>query len=298
VRFSLWISAQHPWEDVLALGRHAEATGWDGLWVADHFMSNAEGPSDDPMHECFALLAGLAAAVPRVRLGSLVAGNTYRHPAVLAKAATTIDHISGGRMVLGLGAGWQVNEHDAYGIPLGSVKERLAWFEEACEVVTGLRDQPRTTVAGDRYRLADAPLEPKPVGPLPLLIGASGQTVMARIVARHAQEWNTWSTPALWREKRRGYDRALEEAGRDPATLHTSTQALVLVGPEGRARAEELMAIRPAIGGTSEQLVETVAEWASDGLDELIVPDFTLGPVSRATELLDQIVTEVAPAFR
>ncbi len=298
MRFSLWISAQHPWEEVLALGRHAEATGWDGLWIADHFMANAEGPSADPMHECFALLAGLAAAVPRVRLGSLVAGNTYRHPAVLAKAATTIDHISGGRMVLGLGAGWQVNEHEAYGIDLGSVRERLRWFEEACEIVTGLRDQGRTTVAGDRYRLADAPLEPKAVGPLPLLIGASGQTVMARIVARHAEEWNTWSHPELWREKRVGFDRALEEAGRDPATLHRSTQALVLLGPDGRERAEELRAIRPAIGGTSEQLVDTVGEWAEAGLDELVVPDFTLGSVAQATEALDQIVTEVAPAFR
>ncbi|HEX7133557.1 MAG TPA: LLM class flavin-dependent oxidoreductase, partial [Iamia sp.] len=150
MRFSHWISTAHPWDEVLDRGRHAEATGWDGLYVADHFMTNKEGPSDSPMHECFSLLAALAATVPRVRLGSLVAGNTYRHPAVLAKQAVTIDHISGGRMVLGLGAGWQVNEHEAYGIPLGSTKERLAWFEEACQVVTGLRDQGRTTVAGDR----------------------------------------------------------------------------------------------------------------------------------------------------
>jgi alkanesulfonate monooxygenase SsuD/methylene tetrahydromethanopterin reductase-like flavin-dependent oxidoreductase (luciferase family) len=261
-------------------------------------MSNTDGPSDDDMHECFALLAGLAAAVPRVRLGSLVAGNTYRHPAVLAKAATTIDHISGGRMVLGLGAGWQVNEHEAYGIPLGSVKERLAWFEEACAVVTGLRDDDRTSVAGEHYQLTDAPLRPKPVGALPLLIGSSGQTVMARIVARYAQEWNTWSHPDLWLEKRQGYDRALEEAGRDPATLHRSTQALVLVGPKGQEKAAELRAIRPAIGGTSEQLVEEVGRWAEAGLDELIIPDFTLGPVDRATDLLDQLITEVAPAFR
>jgi alkanesulfonate monooxygenase SsuD/methylene tetrahydromethanopterin reductase-like flavin-dependent oxidoreductase (luciferase family) len=298
VRFSHWISTAHPWEDVLERGRHAEATGWDGLWLADHFMTNKDGPSDSPMHECFALLAALAAAVPRVRLGSLVAGNTYRHPAVLAKQVTTIDHISGGRAVLGLGAGWQVNEHEAYGIPLGSTKERLAWFEEACQVVTGLRDQGRTTVAGDRYQLTDAPLEPKPIGPLPLLIGSSGQTVMARIVATYAQEWNTWSTPEQWVEKRQGYDRALDEAGRDPATLHTSTQALVLLGVDGAAKAEELRAVRPAIGGTSEQLVDTIGQWAEAGLDELIIPDFTLGDTAQAKESLDQIITEVAPAFR
>ena len=298
MRFSHWISTAHPTDEVLDRARHAEATGWDGLYLADHFMTNAEGPSDSPMHECFTLLAGLAVAVPRVRLGSLVAGNTYRHPAVLAKQAATIDHLSDGRMVLGLGAGWQVNEHEAYGIPLGSTKERLAWFEEACQVVTGLRDQPRTTVAGDRYQLADAPLEPKPVGPMPLLIGSSGQTVMARIVATYAQEWNTWSTPSSWLEIRTGYLRALDEAGRDPATLHTSTQALVLLGPDGATKAAELAKVRPAVGGTVAQLVDTVGLWAEAGLDELIIPDFTLGDASRAKDSLDQIITEVAPAFR
>jgi alkanesulfonate monooxygenase SsuD/methylene tetrahydromethanopterin reductase-like flavin-dependent oxidoreductase (luciferase family) len=298
MRFSHWISTAHPWDEVLDRARHAETTGWDGLWVADHFMTNKEGPSDSPMHECFSVLAALAATVPRVRLGSLVAGNTYRHPAVLAKQAVTIDHISDGRMVLGLGAGWQVNEHEAYGIPLGAVKERLAWFEEACQVVIGLRDQGRTTVAGDRYQVTDAPLEPKPVGPLPLLIGSSGQTVMARIVATYAQEWNTWSTPELWLERRQGYDRALEKAGRDPATLHTSTQALVMVGPDGAAKAEELAKVRPAIGGTADQLVDTIGRWAEAGLDELIVPDFTLGSSERAKDAMDLLITEVAPAFR
>ena len=298
MRFSHWISTAHPTDEVLDRARHAEATGWDGLYLADHFMTNKEGPSDSPMHECFSLLAALAATVPRVRLGSLVAGNTYRHPAVLAKQAATIDHLSGGRMVLGLGAGWQVNEHEAYGIPLGTTKERLAWFEEACQVVTGLRDQARTTVAGDRYQLTDAPLEPKPLGPLPLLIGSSGQRVMARIVATYAQEWNTWSTPELWVERRQGYDRALDEAGRDPATLHTSTQALVLIGPDGAAQAEELAKVRPAVGGTAEQLVDTVGRWAEAGLDELIVPDFTLGATTQAKDALDLLITEVAPAFR
>jgi alkanesulfonate monooxygenase SsuD/methylene tetrahydromethanopterin reductase-like flavin-dependent oxidoreductase (luciferase family) len=296
--FSHWISSAHPWDELLARGQHAEATGWDGLWVPDHFMANTEGPSDAPVHECFSLLAALAATVPRVRIGPLVAGNTYRHPAVLAKQAATIDLISGGRMVLGLGAGWQVNEHEAYGLDLGTTKERLAWFEEACRVVTGLRDQARTDVDGERYRLTDAPLEPKPVGPLPLLIGSSGQTVMARIVATYAQEWNTWSTPESWLEKREGYLRALDAAGRDPATLHMSTQALVLMGPDGAAKAEELSKVRPAIGGTPEQLVDTVGRWAEAGLDELIVPDFTLGDRAATADALDQIMEQVVPAFR
>jgi alkanesulfonate monooxygenase SsuD/methylene tetrahydromethanopterin reductase-like flavin-dependent oxidoreductase (luciferase family) len=298
MQFSFWISTGHTWAETLELASHAEATGWDGVYVADHFMPNDDNALDQPMHECFSLLAGLAAAVPRVRLGSLVAGNTYRHPAVLMKQAATIDHISGGRLVLGVGAGWQVNEHDRYGIPLGTVRERLDWFEEACQVFIGLRDQQRTTVAGDRYELGEAPLEPKPVGRLPLLIGSSGQQRMASIVADYADEWNTWSTPSLWKQKRVGYDRALEAIDRDPATLHTSTQALVLLGPKAKAKAEELAAIRPAIGGTAEEMIETIGEWDADGLDELIVPSFTWPTVDKAKEAMDELITAVAPTFR
>lgn len=298
MRFSFWISAQHSWDEIAAFATHAEATGWDGLWVADHFMPNDDGALDQPMQECFSVLAALAAVVPRVRLGSLVAGNTYRHPAVLAKQAATIDDIAEGRFVLGLGAGWQENEHARYGIDLGTVTERIDWFEEACHVVRSLRDEPRTTIDGQRYQLHDAPLEPKPRGPMPLLIGASGQRRMAAIVARHADEWNTWSTPELWLEKRVGFDRALDEIGRDPDSLHRSTQALVFAGPDGAKTAADFAAIRPAIGGTSEQLVDQIGGWAAAGLDELIVPSFTLGGPTQAAEVMDQLIEEVAPAFR
>lgn len=298
MRFSFWISTQHSWAEVLDVASHAEATGWDGLWVADHFMHDGDGGLDHPMNECFALLGALAAAVPRVTLGSMVLGNTYRHPAVVAKTAATIDQISGGRLTLGLGAGWQVNEHERYGIPLGSVKERIDWFEEACQVIRSLRDEPRTTFAGSRYQLTDAPLEPKPVGPMPLLIGASGQKRMASIVARYADQWNTWSTPELWATKRVGFDRALDEIGRDPASLHRSTQALMLLGPDGKAQAEQLSVIRPAIGGTSQDLIDTIGQWADAGLDELIIPSFTLGIGEPCKDALDQLMTEVIPAFR
>ncbi|WP_426573219.1 LLM class flavin-dependent oxidoreductase [Aquihabitans sp. McL0605] len=298
MRFSFWISTQPTWSEILDLAVHAEATGWDGLWVADHFMPNDDNALDQPMHECFSLLAALAPVVPRVRLGSLVAGNTYRHPAVLANQAATIDHIADGRLVLGIGAGWQQNEHDRYGIPLGTVTERIDWFEEACQVILALRDQTRADVPGDHYQLTDAPMEPKPVGPMPLLIGSSGQRRMAAIVAKYADEWNTWSTPALWAEKRVGYDRALAEIDRDPASLLRSTQAVVFLGDDGLATAEDFAAIRPAIGGTSQQLIDTIGQWAEAGLDELIIPSFTLGTGAAAKEAIDQVITEVAPAFR
>ncbi len=297
MRFSHWISTQHPWEEILQRAQHAESTGWDGLWVADHFMPNDAGQLDQPMHECLSVLAALAAAVPRVRLGSLVVGNTYRHPAGLAQQAATIDHVSGGRFVLGLGAGWQEIEHLAYGITFGSVAERIAWFDEACQVIRSLRDEARTTFDGDHYQLADAPMEPKPVGPMPIMIGAGGEKKMARIVARYADEWNVWSTPEEWIAKRAAFDRVLEAEDRDPASLYRSTQALVLLGPDGAATAEKLRAIRPAIGGTAEQLVDTIGRWAEAGLDELIIPDFTLGGLAQTTDTLDQLKADVVPAF-
>ena len=115
MRFSFWPGAGQPWPEILAASKHAAATGWDGVWFADHFMP-FQGDIGEPIHECWTVLAGLAAAVPLVRLGSIVTGNTYRNPAVLAKQVATVDHISGGRVILGLGAAWQESEHVAYGI--------------------------------------------------------------------------------------------------------------------------------------------------------------------------------------
>jgi F420-dependent oxidoreductase-like protein len=196
MRFSVWPGPHQPWADVLALAEHAERTSWDGVWFADHFMPNTDEASGDTL-ECWTVLAALAAQVPRVRLGSLVCGNTYRHPPVLAKMAATVDVISGGRLVLGIGAGWQQNEHRKYGIPLFDVRERLARLEESCRIIKALTTQRRTSFRGRYYRLEDAPLEPKPVQqPLPLLVGGGGEKVTLRIAAAHADEWNTWGDPA------------------------------------------------------------------------------------------------------
>ena len=135
----------------------------------------------------------MAAAVPRLRLGPLVLGNTYRHPAVLAKMAATVDHISGGRLVLGLGAGWQENEHLAFGLEYSTVGGRLRRLEEACRVIRSMFDNRRSTIDGKFYQVTEAPLEPKPVqARLPLMIGGGGEKVTLRIVAQHADEWNTW----------------------------------------------------------------------------------------------------------
>lgn len=300
MHFSVWPNYTQSWDDVFAVTRYAEETGWHGVWFADHFMPN-EGDVSGPVLECFSVLAGLAAATSRIRLGSLVAGNTYRHPAVLANQATVIDHISGGRFVLGVGAGWQENEHDAYGIELPPVPERLARLEEACAVFKGLLTQERTDFDGRYYRLTGAPLEPKPVqDPMPLLIGAKGEKVALRIVARYADEWNAWGTPDVMAAKGRVLDSYCEAIGRDPATIRRSTQAFFEVSDDeermNRRRARIEAAGRPTVIGTAAQVQAAVAAYAEAGVDEVIIPDWALGIGERRVEALERLRTEVFAA--
>lgn len=300
MRFSFWTNNANPWDEILMGASHAEATGWDGVWVADHFMPNAEDVSG-PMHEALALVSGLAAAVDRVRIGVLVAGNTYRHPAVLAKAAATADHISGGRIVLGLGAGWQENEHERYGIEFSTVGGRLDRLEEACEVVTRLFTEERVTYDGAHYQLTDAPLEPKPVqSPLPLLIGGGGEKRTMRIAARFAQEWNVWGTPELLRHKNGVLDAHCESIGRDPAEIRRSCQGLLFLFEDEAeaARMRERDIGRAALVGTPDQLVEVVAAYRDAGVDELIVPDFTLPQGQAKRDVMDTFIEQVAAEFR
>ena len=301
MRFSVWPNPGNSWDDVVTIARRAEEAGWDGVWFADHFMPNAEDVSG-PMLECWATLAGLAAAVPRVRLGSLVAGNTYRHPAVLAKTVTTIDHISGGRAVLGLGAGWQENEHEAYGIDFFDTRTRLRRLEEACEIVKRLTTEDRVTFDGAHYRLRDAPLEPKPVqSPMPLLVGGGGEKVTMRIAARWADEWNVWGTPDVLAHKTAVLDRHCEDLGRDPASIGRSAQALLFMSDDRSwlaQKREQTAGGRAAIVGTPAELVDVIAAYRDAGVDELIVPDFNLGPLQRTLDTYDRFMAEVASAHR
>jgi alkanesulfonate monooxygenase SsuD/methylene tetrahydromethanopterin reductase-like flavin-dependent oxidoreductase (luciferase family) len=302
MRFSIWPSCSQPWREVVDTARHAEATGWDGVYVADHFMGdgNAFGADVTPMLEATGVMSALAVATERVRLGSLVFGITYRHPAVLANWAATTDHVSDGRLLLGVGAGWQINEHEQYGIDLGPPRERIDRFEEACEVLQGLLRTPSTTVAGKHYRLTDALCEPKPVqAPLPLLIGGKGDRMMG-VVARYADEWNMWSRADAFAERSAALDRACERIGRDPATIGRSTQALWFLTDDaaGADKLIERVAPRPAVGGPPERLVEAVAEWRDVGVDEVIVPDFTLGAGAEKLAHMDTIIEQVAPTFR
>ena len=281
---------------MLELTQHVEATGWDGVWYADHFMPNAPDTST-PWPEAWTTLTALGAIVPRIRLGTLVSGNTYRHPAVLAKMVTTLDHISNGRAVLGLGAGWQENEHRQYGIPYYTLAERLERLDEACALIKALFTETSANFSGQHYQLDAATLEPKPVqDPLPLLIGGGGERVTLKIVARHADEWNVWGDPAVLRHKMAILDGYCAELDRDPKSIQRSAVALLLMSDDAafldKMRASDLQ--QPSIIGTVAEVRDVVAQYAELGVDELIVPDFTLGAGAQKIAALDTFITKVA----
>jgi probable F420-dependent oxidoreductase len=292
VKVSLWPNLRHPPADVLELAKLADRTGWHGVWLADHYMPDTgttETASGD-MHEVWGMLPALAAVTQHVRVGTLVSPTTIHHPALLAKRAATIDHLSDGRMVLGIGAGWQLNEHAAYGF---SLEARVSRFAEAIQITRELLANQRTTFAGRFFTITDAPCDPKPVQrPLPILVGAKGPR-MLRITARHADEWNTWGSPEQAAVHRAALIETCHQVGRDPATVWTSANALVdLDGgtpPPGRA----------GLSGSAQQLVDQFGRYAELGFDEFILPDWNLGPdKSERADKLARIKAEVFDHLR
>lgn len=289
MKFSIWPNPSRPPAEVLELARFADAGDWHCLWYADHYMPNTGDESFEPgdVHECWSILPAVAATTTRIRLGPLVAPTSIHHPALLANRAATIDRLSNGRFTLGLGAGWQINEHRAYGFELEAPGARVSRFEEAIQIVRSLLDEERTTFAGDFYDILDAPCEPRPVQDrLPILVG-TGSPRMLNITARFAQEWNTWGAPELAAERRALFVDACGRAGTDPSTMHTSVQALVFMVDDETAAAKlrsSEMGER-TIAGSDDHIVEQIGRYVEQGYDEVIVPDFTLG--STAPERLE-----------
>ena len=212
----------------------AEELGFDHAWLVDHLL-DTDGPPEHPCHEAWTLLAALAARTSRIRLGVLVSSNTFRHPAVLLKEAVTVDHVSGGRLILGFGTGWHEDEHRRYGIPLPPAAERVDRFEEALEVLDRLQAGGPVTFRGRFYELDEAQLQPPPVQRprIPLLIAAHRPRMLA-IAARHADQWDTFpSLPGTATDgvaddiaaRVERFDVACREAGRDPSSVRRSLWA-------------------------------------------------------------------------
>jgi F420-dependent oxidoreductase-like protein len=303
MRFSIWPSPTRSWDEIHEIAAHCEQTGWDGVYFADHFMPNGPGPEplDGNTLECWSIMAALAASVPRLRLAPLVTSVTYRHPAVLAKIAAAVDQVSHGRLTLGIGAGWQENEHAAYGLALGTIRERMDRFSEAVQILHSMLRQPRTTFSGEYFQLQDAPNQPAPVqDQLPLLIGGGGERRTLRIAAQYADQWNSWTTPDVLAHKVSVLRGHCADVGRDPGDIHVSTQALLFLSTdEGWLKDKrESAGDRASIIGTPSEVTDIIGQYRAAGAAEIIVPDFTLGSVARTKDTCDLLMAEVAPAFR
>jgi F420-dependent oxidoreductase-like protein len=302
MQFSAWPNLAGEWGPLRDFAQHIEQSGWDGLWVADHFMPNQEDNSG-PTGEAWTNLSALAASVPRIRLGTMVTGNTYRHPAVLAKMAAQVDEISGGRLVLGIGSAWQQNEHEAYGIPFYTVGSRLRRLEEAVQVIHSLFENDRTDFDGKFYQITNAPLSPKPTQRPrpPILIGGGGEKVTLRLAAQYADEWNVWGDPEFLRHKIGILEQHCADLGRDPSEIRKSANAMVHI-TDDPADAERVRESNPRVlAGSVAELKVLMQEYIDVGVDELVVPIFTLRPgagIERAVATADRFINEVASDFR
>src|SRR5947208_14483188 len=260
--------AQHQllWPELMERVQFAEKAGFDGAWIFDHFKPLYGNPNG-PCMEGWTLLAGLAAKTSRIRLGVLVTGVTYRHPSILAAEAVTIDHISNGRLEIGMGAAWHEPEHQELGIPFTGIKEPSQRLEEGVQVMRLVMTTDRASFKGRHYQLDDAGYHPRPVQRPhpPIWIGASGEQLMLPIVARQADAWHAFGSDDSMARKSRLPDQLAEKAGRDPkAILRPASLALSRPGDQARRRAAALHAAGFAY---------LIAEWPSEGkgrLDEFV----------------------------
>jgi F420-dependent oxidoreductase-like protein len=286
------------WGSLAEWARRAEDLGFDSVWISDHFflsLARYGGPQEPyGSPEALSALAGLATVTERVRLGTLVLSAGFRHPAILAKAAATIDLVSAGRLDLGLGAGWYEDEYRAFGYRFGSVGERFEVLEETVEVLSLLfGEKEPVTWEGEHFRLEDAWCRPRPAQEPrpPLWVGGKGGPRLLRLVARRADGWNTvwvW-TPEAYAERARALDEACARHGRDPATVRRSVGLYMLVGEDERDLVARYRALqrwtpggaidgqlleewgRDKLVGTPERIMERLASFAALGVEEMIV---------------------------
>lgn len=312
------------WQRLSAAASRAEALGFDSVWVSDHFFLSLGryGGSSTPQGsvEALSALAGLAVTTERVRLGTLVLSAGFRHPALLAKAAATIDHLSGGRLDLGIGAGWYEQEYEAFGYRFGTTAQRFEILEETLIVLGLLFGPDPATWRGRRFRLNWAhnlprPLqEPRP----PIWVGGKGGPRLLRLAARHADGWNTvwtWS-PGAYGERVRALRDACDREGRDPKEVRLSLGLYTLVGEDERdlvARYRALQRWAPGgtldgellddwarnkLVGTPERVVERLHEFSALGVEEMIVSGASVPFALHDESMLAVFAEGVIPAAR
>lgn len=298
------------WPELLDIWQELDRdSGFESLWLMDHFVSGfgQEFGSGEPCMEGWTALAALAQATSRVRLGILVTGNTYRQPAVLAKQATTVDHISGGRLNFGIGAGWHEYENQAFGLGLPPVKERLDRLEESVHLIKLLWTEPRPSFAGKYYSLDRPPYnppnlqEPHP----PILIGGGGEKRTLRIVAKYADIANVSGAPDEVRHKFEVLDGYCKEIGRDPKSIRRTIQVPLFLSDNESFKQRVLQGMSAAQGvspeqaaksillGSADEIKEQVARFQAAGVEEMYLalwPRFVKKAVMQFSE-------EVIPEF-
>jgi F420-dependent oxidoreductase-like protein len=311
VRFgaAFWVN-RTTWPDLLAACRAVEAAGWDSLWIDDHLLADEGDPRDGKL-EGWTTLAALAVLTERVRLGLLVGANTFRNPGLTAKLATTVDQLSNGRVVLGLGGGWFEREHDAFGLDFGSgFGERLDRLDEAVGLIRRLLDGETVTHNGRFYAMQDAVCEPRPIqSRLPILIGGSGPTKTLRTTARYADLWNAYGTPEriaatseILAQRCTEIDRPYEEIERT-VTIHAVIRDSEAEADAAWADIARLHGLEGrigsdggerglAIGGPPEALAEYFDGYRRDGVGEVILvfrSPFDLESIARIGEVRDAL---------
>jgi F420-dependent oxidoreductase-like protein len=310
MRFAVMIEGQEDvtWDDWVALAEACERLGFEALFRSDHYLS-VMGAGDRGSLDAWGTLCGLAALTSTLRLGTLVSPATFRHPSVLAKNAVTADHISGGRVELGIGAGWMEAEHRAYGFPFPAMGVRMDRLEEQLEIVSGSFGPGPFSFGGEHFAVAELDALPKPVQqPLPLLMGGAARRRGAALAARFAGEYNVvHASPDEAAAARARLAAACRQAGRDPATLRFSLMHEFLVGrddAELRSRSERLAAVngssadvevlrRNALAGTPEEIVARLREYEAAGVERVMLQHL----VHRDVEALELVAAEVVPAF-
>ncbi|MBF6605405.1 MAG: LLM class flavin-dependent oxidoreductase [Chloroflexi bacterium] len=291
------------WPSLLQAGVRAERLGYDGLWTWDHVYPIV-GSADGPMFEGWLTIAAWAAATSRATVGLMVGANTFREPSLVAKMATTLDHISGGRAVLGIGAAWFETEHTAFGFRFGSgAPERLRWLGEALPIIRGMLDGTAPSGAGVRYHAREVKNDPPPVQrQLPLLVGGGGERVTLRLVARYADANNLGGGFETVKRKDAILREHCEAVGRDHTEIERTTGLGTVVIRDSRAEAQRVQAAIMARNGgarvwahqpvgTPEDVVEMLAPYASIGYRHLIAGF----PAPYDEESMTRFATEVRP---
>jgi alkanesulfonate monooxygenase SsuD/methylene tetrahydromethanopterin reductase-like flavin-dependent oxidoreductase (luciferase family) len=280
------------WTDLALMARIAEDIGLDSVWVGDHYLYRDEAGTRGPW-EAWTQLAAIAAITSRVEIGPLVASTSFHEPAVLAKLAATVDEISAGRLVLGLGAGWNETEYAAFGFPFD---HRVSRFEEAFTIVRTLLRDGHIDFDGTYYQLRDCellPRGPRPEGP-PLLIGSSGPR-MLRITMPHVQQWNAWywwfgNSPARIAEQWELVDAACQDVGRDPSEIERTVAAYVeLPGAQGKRDFDRDTA--PPISGEPEVIAAVLRDFAAAGIShvQLVIDPVTPAGVEALAPILEAL---------